>query len=72
MQNSYNLYGADSFEVYIEQQFDVPISMTELHKIEQTYIDKYNSRDENFGYNLMDVNILGHSMNGQKNRGINC
>lgn len=57
LQNSYNLYGIDSFEVYIEQQFDVPIPMTELHKIEQTYIDKYNSRDENFGYNLMDVDI---------------
>lgn len=49
----------DAFEIIIEQQFD-DIDILDLRKIEQDYINKYDSRNPEKGYNAMDVDMWIH------------
>ena len=48
LQRSYNKYGRESFDVYVEELVEVE----NLIEKERFYIDKYNSKE--FGYNMCD------------------
>lgn len=55
--NAWHKYGKENFVIYIEEIFD-SITKQELHDKEQLCIDCYKSLNENFGYNLMEVDIF--------------
>jgi group I intron endonuclease len=49
IQNAFNLYGKDSFKMELVCGCEI----SELDKLERQYIKKFNTTNENFGYNLM-------------------
>ncbi len=55
LQNSYNKYGEESFELLTLYK-DAP-SIDVLKQLEVFYCDIYNSHDKNFGYNLGAVGV---------------
>jgi group I intron endonuclease len=52
LQNAWNLYGEENFTFNIIQY---NINKSDLIKLEQHYIDKYNSYDREHGYNICPV-----------------
>ncbi len=48
LQQAWNIYGKDNFNFYIVEQCDIEF----LCKLETYYIDKFNCRDKNHGYNI--------------------
>jgi group I intron endonuclease len=52
LQNSYNKYGAESFRFTILEECNI----IEIVNLENYYIEKYQSNNPNYGYNLAIVN----------------
>lgn len=54
LQNSFNKYGVDSFNVYIIENCTLDI----LHSRELFWITQFNSTDRLFGYNIVECELI--------------
>ena len=61
LQSSWNTYGEDNFDFYIIEE----CNMDMIDEKERYYIAKYNTQDDNFGYNIEPGGSTNKSMSQQ-------